>query len=270
MSSGSQDGVWGLNAANVWERKFEPQRTPLFQAVIEATAAGNGKSLLDAGCGAGSIALAAHRAGAKAFGCDSSDAMVALAKSKLPDGDFKVADLAALPYPTDSFDIVVACDSLLSAARAPQAVQELSRVCKADGKLAILIWEHPRKSDQSRVFAAIQNLLPAPARGGALALTGDGVLDQVLADAGLPIAQDLRVALDYCFDSFEEFWTCLCLLGGIKRMSEVVSEDALHKAAYDAAKPSIQESGRLVMKNLYRLVVTDSKSNRPLSFYNAN
>ena len=54
MNNGSRDGTWGLNAANVWERKFEPQRAPLFQAIIEATAAGPGKSLLDAGCGAGS------------------------------------------------------------------------------------------------------------------------------------------------------------------------------------------------------------------------
>src|SRR3954453_23261397 len=112
MSSDNQEGVWGLNAANVWERKFEPQRTPLFQAVIEATEAESGKSLLDAGCGAGSIAAAAHRAGARAFGFDISEAMVALAKVKLPDGDFRVADLTALPYPTDTFDIVVACDSL--------------------------------------------------------------------------------------------------------------------------------------------------------------
>src|SRR3954468_14726922 len=183
MSNGSQDGAWGLNAANVWERKFEPQRAPLFQAIVEATAAGPGKSLLDAGCGAGSVALAAHRAGAKAFGCDSSDAMVAVAKSKLPEGDFNVADLAALPYPTDSFDIVVACDSLLSAARAPQAVRELSRVCKADGKLAILIWDNPGKSDQSRITAAMHGTLPTPPPTTPLALSGDGVLDQVLADA---------------------------------------------------------------------------------------
>ena len=39
MSNSSQDGAWGLNAANVWERKFEPQRAPLFQAIVEATAA---------------------------------------------------------------------------------------------------------------------------------------------------------------------------------------------------------------------------------------
>src|SRR5215212_7059158 len=147
MSSGSQDGPWGLNAANVWERKFEPQRMPLFQAIIEATLAGNGKSLLDAGCGAGGIASAAHRAGAKVFGCDSSEAMVALTKSKLPDGHFRVADVAALPHATDSFDIVVACDSLLSAARAPESVRELSRVVKADGNFSILLWGHPRKSD---------------------------------------------------------------------------------------------------------------------------
>jgi len=260
MNNGGQDGAWGHNAANVWERKFEPQRAPLFQAIVEATAAGAGKSLLDAGCGAGSVALAAHRAGAKVFGCDSSDAMVAVAKSKLPEGDFKVADLAALPYPADSFDIVVACDSLLSAARAPQAVRELSRVCKPDGKLAILIWENPRQSDQSRITAAMYSTLPTPPLNTALALSGDGVLDQVLADAGLAVIRDLRVALDYCFDSFEDFWTCISLLGGIKRIGEVVSEDALHKAAYEAAKPSIQESGRLVLKNLYRLVVTDAKS----------
>jgi hypothetical protein len=86
------------------------------------------------------------------------------------------------------------------------------------------------------------------------------VLDQVLADAGLPVIRDIQVALDYCFDSFEDFWTCIGLLGGIKRMGEAVSEDALYKAAYEAAKPTIQEFGRLVLRNLYRLVVTDAKS----------
>jgi hypothetical protein len=135
----------------------------------------------------------------------------------------------------------------------------LSRVVKPDGKLAILIWGHPRKSDQSRVWAAMHSTLPTPPPTTALALTGDGVLDQVLADAGLPVVREIQVPLDYCFDSFEDFWTCLRLLGGVKALSQAASEDALRRAAYEAAKPSIEESGRLVMKNVYRLVITEAK-----------
>jgi hypothetical protein len=116
----------------------------------------------------------------------------------------------------------------------------------------------------------MHSTLPAPPPATALALTGDGVLDEILMEAGLPIVRDVQVALDYCFDSFEDFWTCLRLLGAVERMSEAVGEDALHRAAREAAKPSIEESGRLVMKNIYRLVITEAKRNRLLSSSDAN
>src|SRR5262245_15239539 len=107
-------GVWGESAADVWERQFEPQRAPLFAAVLESVDVQPGMTLLDAGCGGGSLALAAVRAGAHVSGCDISEDVLARARAKVPAGEFRVADLAALPYADDSFDTVVACDCLLS------------------------------------------------------------------------------------------------------------------------------------------------------------
>ena len=39
-------------------------------------------------------------------------------------------------------------------------------------------------------------------------------------------------------------------------MIDAIGEDRLRSAAHAAAIPSIQESGKLVMKNVYRLVIS--------------
>jgi len=257
MKVDGQDEEWGgLDAANVWEKRFEPQRGPLFSAVIEETGAAAGLSLLDAGCGSGSIASAAHQAGAQVYGCDISNAMVALASARVPEGSFRVADLAALPYADSSFDIVVACDSLLSPEDALKAVRELDRVCKESGTLAILVWENPSISDYSRVIDALQGTLSTRPAITPLALSGEGILDGLLSEIGLRTTRERHVRLDYRFESFDDFWACARLLGGVKLIIDAVGEDTVRSAAHAAAKPSIQENGMLVMKNIYRLVIS--------------
>ena len=89
-----------------------------------------------------------------------------------------------------------------------------------------------------------------------LALSGEGVLDGVLGTIGLRITRERHVWLDYRFESFEDFWVCARLLGGVKLMIDAIGEDRLRSAAHAAAIPSIQESGKLVMKNVYRLVIS--------------
>lgn len=256
---GSKIGVWSDVAAEIWQKRFEPQRGPLFQAVAEATRVSPGSSFLDAGCGGGGVALAAHRAGARVFGCDISDAVLATARRKVPAGEFKVGNLAALPYSDDSFETVVACDCLLSPKDARSAVLELSRVCAPAGQVCIVVWGEPKESDYSRVFDAMQSLLPTKPTVTPLAVSDIGVLDSLIAEAGLRIRVDQIVKLDYRFISFDDFWSCARVLGGIKLIAEVAGEEKVRATALQASRPCIREDGALVMKNTYRLIITNAK-----------
>jgi len=257
--SAADRGVWGESAADVWERRFEPQRTPLFDAVLQSIDVQPGMTFLDAGCGGGSVALAAYRAGARVVGCDISEGVLTRARAKVPAGEFRVADIAALPYADGSFDTVVACDCLLSARDAKKAVTELSRVGKPTGNLCIVIWEEPRKSDFSRVLAAMQQLLPTPPVVTPLALSAEGVFDALMREVGLRIRTDRTVRLDYRFAGFEDFWSVGRVLGGIKLINDAVGEEKVRDVAGAAAQPSIRPNGELVMHNAYRLVVADAK-----------
>ena len=53
----------------------------------------------DLGCGGGTLAEALSRAGFRVVGCDLSPAMVNLARRRVPDGRFEVADALDLPLP---------------------------------------------------------------------------------------------------------------------------------------------------------------------------
>ncbi|MFN8627012.1 MAG: class I SAM-dependent methyltransferase [Candidatus Binatia bacterium] len=258
-SSKADRGVWGESDADIWERRFEPQRAPLFDAVIESIDVQPGTTLLDAGCGGGGLALAAHRAGARVFGCDLSESMLARAQSKVPAGEFRAADIVALPFADDSFDIVVACDCLLSARDAKAAIAELSRVGKPTGALCIAIWEEPRTSDLSRVFAAMRQLSPIAPAVSPLALSGEGVFDALLRGAGLRVRTDRSVRLSYRFASFDDFWSIWRVFGGIKFLTDAVGESRVRTAVRDAIQASIRDDGELVMNNAWRLVVASAK-----------
>jgi len=73
-----------------------------------------GLEILDAGCGSGPLMEALRGKDAVVSGFDLSPAMVELARQRLgEDADVRVADLGApLPYPDDTFDLVVASLSL--------------------------------------------------------------------------------------------------------------------------------------------------------------
>lgn len=100
-----------------------------------------GLKVLDVGCGSGPLTEALRAKGAVVSGFDLSPAMVELARERLgKDADLKVADLgAALPYPDDTFDLVVASLSLHYVQDWASALAELRRLLKPGGRLTVSI-----------------------------------------------------------------------------------------------------------------------------------
>jgi ubiquinone/menaquinone biosynthesis C-methylase UbiE len=103
-----------------------------------------GQTVLDAGCGTGTMAIAARRrvgdAGA-AHAIDASPEMVARARQKAArvqaDVSFQPALLEALPFPDASFDVVITSLVLhhFPADLLGRCLSEIRRVLKPDGRL---------------------------------------------------------------------------------------------------------------------------------------
>jgi len=103
-----------------------------------------GESVLDIGCGTGTLAIAAKRrvgASAVVSGIDASPEMVARAKRKATragmDVAFEIAQAQSLPFPDAQFDVVLSTVMLHHLPRTGpvQAVGEARRVLKSGGRL---------------------------------------------------------------------------------------------------------------------------------------
>jgi ubiquinone/menaquinone biosynthesis C-methylase UbiE len=101
----------------------------------------DGARLLDVGTGPGRIprALAAARPGWTVEAVDLDPAMIDYGRQRDPDGrvTFTVGDVAALPYPDGSFDLVLTSLSQHHWTNVEGALGELRRVLRPGGRLWI-------------------------------------------------------------------------------------------------------------------------------------
>lgn len=97
-----------------------------------------GKQVLDAGCGVGWGTLMLLQAGAAgASGIDIDAEAVHDARNRVPAADIRQGDLAALPWPDESFDMVVCFEAIEHVHRQEQVLDELVRVLRPTGVLLV-------------------------------------------------------------------------------------------------------------------------------------
>jgi SAM-dependent methyltransferase len=103
-----------------------------------------GTRMLDAGCGAGQIAIPAAKAGALVTGIDIAANLIAQARQRAAaagvKAQFDEADAEDLPYPDASFDLVVSLIGAMFAPRPDLVAAELLRVCRPGGRIAMANW----------------------------------------------------------------------------------------------------------------------------------
>lgn len=95
------------------------------------------KKILDVGCGTGRHLALAHSSNTRQ-GVDLSQTMLDEAQAKMPDGIFTVASADKLPFPDNSFDLVISSRVLQHIRKQQNFVTEMSRVCKPGGQVIIL------------------------------------------------------------------------------------------------------------------------------------
>ena len=153
-------GQVSRTAAEVYEEFFVPA---LFAEwgprVAEAAQVQPGQRVLDVACGTGVLTRAvAERAGAtgSVVGLDVNAGMLAVAAQTSPHIEWRQAPAEALPFPDQSFDVVVSQFGLMFFEDRSAALQEMVRVLRPHGRLAIAVWD---SLENTPGYAAMVELL---------------------------------------------------------------------------------------------------------------
>ena len=130
--------AWGARARD-WEA-IELQQLPTYEETIGRVGISEGKRVLEVGCGTGVFLRAAADRGAAVYGLDASEALLGLARARVPEADLRLGDFESLPYDDDRFHVVAGFNSFFFALDLVGALREAGRVAKPGAPVVIQVW----------------------------------------------------------------------------------------------------------------------------------
>ncbi len=248
--------LWGARVDD-WATLQEGQCKPVFEAVLERLKTGPGTILLDAGCGSGMASQIAASRGARVTGLDASEAMLAIARRRVPSGTFVAGDLETLPFADASFDAVTGFNSFQYAGNRGQALAEARRVIKAGGTVAITTWGPPEGMQAASLVAALKPLLPAPPPGapGPFALSNEAALRGFAEAAGLQPESVFDVESTWTYASLEDALRGLASSGVAARARDSSSEEAVDRAHKEALGAFRRPDGSYRIQAVFRSLI---------------
>jgi demethylmenaquinone methyltransferase/2-methoxy-6-polyprenyl-1,4-benzoquinol methylase len=157
------NSILSLGIHHLWRKKL-----------VSWSSAKTGFKVLDCATGTGDLALEFKKtvgSSGTVIGTDFCAEMISLAPGKAEalnlDVNFKVADVLALPFEDNTFDVASISFGIRNVADPKKAISELFRILKPGGKLMILEFGQPENPLFGRVYEWYsKNILPKV--GGAI------------------------------------------------------------------------------------------------------
>ncbi|WP_433709387.1 class I SAM-dependent methyltransferase [Nocardia sp. CA-084685] len=146
--------VDSVEGYGIWASRYDAPDNPAFDfggAMIRAVAANLPCGMaLDAACGTGRVAALMAECGHQVIGVDSSAEMLAVARERLPKGDFRLGDLRELPVESGSVDVAACALALTHLPELEPVLGEFARALRPGGQLVIAD-VHPEQVARGRV-----------------------------------------------------------------------------------------------------------------------
>jgi len=249
----SSGRLWGSRAAD-WAEE-EIREAPKYAAALERVGVEPGQAVLDVGCGSGVFLRMAADLGARPFGLDAAEGLIAIARRRLPQADLRVGDMMRLPWPDDAFDLVAGFNSFFLAEDMTAALREAGRVARPGAPVIIQVWGQPERCDLTPVLRAVRRLRPGPDAAPPAPHSRPGVLEGIAADAGLMAgpAFDVAFALEYADE--ESLLRAMLSPGGVAEAIEARGEEAVAAAILEALAPHRAEDGAYRLRNEWHTLI---------------
>ncbi len=135
--------------------------------LVQAAGIEAGQLVLDVAAGSGNISIPAAIRGARVTASDLTPDLLDIGRVEAEaaglDIAWEVGDAEALPYAQAQFDIVLSCVGVMFAPHHQRAADELVRVCKPGGTIALIGWTPAGFVGQ--LFATMKPYTPPPPPG---------------------------------------------------------------------------------------------------------
>jgi ubiquinone/menaquinone biosynthesis C-methylase UbiE len=156
--------MWGLGDYASVARDVIAALGPL---LVEAAGIRAGQRVLDVAAGTGNVAIPAALAGADVVASDLTPELLDLGRREAERRGvtlrWEVGDAEALQYETGSFDVVTSCVGVMFAPHHQPAADELVRVARPGGTIALANWTPEGFIGQ--LFATMKPFVPPPPPG---------------------------------------------------------------------------------------------------------
>jgi SAM-dependent methyltransferase len=198
-------------SADAYGRFMGRYSEPLAVEFVELAGARPGQRALDVGCGPGALtAQLVQRLGADAVAAvDPSEPFVAASRARFPQVDVQQASAEQLPFPDDSFDLVLAQLVVLFMSDPVAGLAEMARVARPGGVVAACVWDHGNASGHgplSLFWRAVGEFDPQAPDESGLAGVQEGQLVELFTRAGLHRLEPSKLAVRSTYADFAEWW----------------------------------------------------------------
>ncbi len=254
MATGAVNGqLWGSRARD-WAEIQEGTVARVYDAVFAVTQLGAGTRYADLGCGSGLAATKAAALGATVSGLDAAEALLAIARQRVPDGDFRLGDLEAVPFGDGGFDLTTGFNAFQYASDPIAALREAMRVTRPGGTVTIMTWGEPDHMAAASLVAALKPLLPPapPGAPGPFALSSREAITAFAEQAGLKVSRILDVDSPWHYADLDSALRGLDSSGVAERARGQSGAEAVTAAHRAALEPFRQEDGTYTIGAWFR------------------
>ena len=247
--------LWGARPAD-WALS-EDRQVPTYEAALRRVGLQPGQRVLDIGCGVGAFLRLVGERGGEPHGIDASEALVAFARTRLPDAELRVGEMEDLPWDDDAFDLVTGFNSFFFANDMVAALREAGRVAKPSAPVVIQVWGAHERCDLEAMKQLARPFLPPrpPDAPPDPDLSQPGALEALAAQAGLtPESEfDTTWAIDY--PDAETLGRAMIAVAGLATLAGPEREDELKTAIVDGLASYRRADGSYRFSNEYHYLI---------------
>ena len=218
---------------------------PMGDAIIKALDIKTNDVVLDIASGTGepAFSIAAIAKNGEVYATDLSEEMLTIARTyaderAITNIQFKVADVSDLPFKNNFFDKISCRMGFMFFPDMQLAANEMFRVCRHGGKVAICVWDAPENNDWSATITKVLSNhieIPEPQESapGMFRCAKPGLVKQLFEIAGFKNVQEDAVSGKVDFGTAENYW--------LNRTEMSESTISLLNSANEATRENIKD-----------------------------